>query len=224
MTEFLAFTITGIVTGATYAIAASGLVVTYTTSGIFNFAHGAIGMFMAFTFWQLHVGWGWPALPSLLLVVVVLAPLLGAAIERLLMRGLAGAPATTTMVVTVGLMVALIGFAQWIWPSSVQRQLPPFFGASKFRLFGAYVTYHQLLTMLVAVAVAIGLRFLLFRTRTGTAMRAVVDDRGLVSLNGARPGRIRMLAWAIGSSLAAIAGILPAPRRSSCSSCPAPTC
>src|SRR5438309_723136 len=208
MQLFFGYMVIGLVAGCLYALTATGMVVTYTTSGIFNFAHGAIGMFMAFTFWQLRVAWGWPAIPALILVVLVLAPLLGALIERLLMRGLAGAPATTTMVVTVGLMVALIGFAQWIWPSSVQRQLPPFFGASKFRLFGAYVTYHQLLTMMVAIAVAIGLRFLLFRTRTGTAMRAVVDDRGLVSLNGARTGRISMLAWAIGSSLAAIAGIL----------------
>ena len=107
MTLFLTFTVIGLVTGAIYAIAATGLVVTYTTSGIFNFAHGAIGMFMAFTFWQLNQGWGWPALPSLLLVVLVLAPLLGAMIERLLMRGLAGAPATTTMVVTVGLRLRL---------------------------------------------------------------------------------------------------------------------
>ena len=212
MSTFLLFTILGLVTGATYAIAASGLVVTYTTSGIFNFAHGAIGMFMAFTFWQLTQAWGWPALPSLLFVVLVLAPLFGALIERLLMRGLAGASATTTMVVTVGLMVALIGFAQWIWPSSTQRQLPPFFGAAKVNLFGAYVTDHQLLTMGVAVAVAIGLRFLLFRTRIGTAMRAVVDDRNLVSLNGGRPGQISMLSWAIGSSLAAVAGILLAPQ------------
>ena len=72
MSTFLLFTILGLVTGATYAIAASGLVVTYTTSGIFNFAHGAIGMFMAFVFWQLTQAWGWPAFLSLLLVVLVI--------------------------------------------------------------------------------------------------------------------------------------------------------
>src|SRR5881394_418760 len=161
MTTFLAYTVVGFATGCIYALTASGLVVTYTTSGIFNFAHGAIGMFMAFTFWQLSQAWHWPGLLSILLVVLVIAPLFGALIERVLMRGLAGASATTTMVVTVGLMVALIGLVQWIWPSSVQRQVPPFFGAGKFNLFGAYVTYHQALTMIVAIAVAVGLRFLL---------------------------------------------------------------
>ena len=70
MTEFLAFTITGIVTGAVYAVAASGLVVTYTTSGIFNFAHGAMGMLMAFLYWQLRVHMHWPA-PFALIVVLL---------------------------------------------------------------------------------------------------------------------------------------------------------
>ena len=57
MHEFLEFTVIGIVLGSAYAVAASGLVVTYATSGIFNIAHGAIGMSMAFVYWQLSVGW-----------------------------------------------------------------------------------------------------------------------------------------------------------------------
>jgi branched-chain amino acid transport system permease protein len=59
--QFFALTIIGIVTGSVYAVAASGLVLTYTTSGIFNFAHGGIGMFMAFTYWELRFNHGWPA-------------------------------------------------------------------------------------------------------------------------------------------------------------------
>ena len=61
---FLSFTVIGIVTGCIYGLTATGLVVTYTTSGIFNFAHGAIGMAAAYTYWQFHVGWGWPTIPS----------------------------------------------------------------------------------------------------------------------------------------------------------------
>ena len=61
MDQFLTFTILGIVTAAIYAVAASGLVVTYTTSGIFNFAHGAFGMLAAFVYWKFRVEWGWPA-------------------------------------------------------------------------------------------------------------------------------------------------------------------
>ena len=60
MSEFLALTVLGLCTAAVFALAASGLVLTYTTTGIFNFAHGAIGMLGAFAYWQLHDDWGWP--------------------------------------------------------------------------------------------------------------------------------------------------------------------
>ena len=74
MHELLAFTVVGVVTGAAYAVAASGLVVTYATSGVFNFAHGAIGMFMAFVFWQFEVAWHWPGPAALFVTVFVIAP------------------------------------------------------------------------------------------------------------------------------------------------------
>src|SRR6266480_4942294 len=104
MSEFLAFTIIGIVTGAIYAIAATGLVVTYSTSGIFNIAHGAIGMLMAFTYWDLRVHHHWPAPVALIMVVLIIAPAVGAIIERTLMRRLRNATVAQTLVVTVGLM------------------------------------------------------------------------------------------------------------------------
>jgi branched-chain amino acid transport system permease protein len=168
-------------------------------------------MFMAFLFWELHVNHGWPTIPAVIVVVFVLAPLFGALVERVLMRGLAGAPATTTMIVTVGLMVALMGVALSLWDPQTPRQMPKFFGNSGFVIGGYHATWNDAITMITAIAVAIGLRLLLFRTRIGTAMRAVVDDRNLVSLNGGRPAWISMLAWAIGASTAAMAGILLAP-------------
>jgi branched-chain amino acid transport system permease protein len=73
------------------------------------------------------------------------------------------------------------------------------------------ITIHQAITIGIAIAVAIILRLVLTRPRFGVAMRAAVDDRPLSSLNGARPDRISMLAWAIGTSLAALGGILIAP-------------
>ena len=60
MTEFLSYTITGLSLAAILAVAASGLVLTYTTTGVFNFAHGAIGMLGAFAYWQLRFDWNWP--------------------------------------------------------------------------------------------------------------------------------------------------------------------
>ena len=211
MKDLLAFTIIGIVTGSIYAIAASGLVLTYTTSGIFNFAHGGIGMFMAFTYWELRFNHGWPAPLAIFMVVCVFAPLMGAVIERVLMRNLAGRATGTSLVVTIGLMVMLMGLAQGIW-SPQARQFPEFFAdSSGFQVAGITVSVHQVITMVVAGIAAAAFWYLLNRTRTGVAMRAVVDDRNLTALNGASPARISLMSWAMGASLAAVAGILIAP-------------
>ena len=211
MRDLVTFTILGITTGAIYAVAASGLVVTYTTSGIFNFAHGAIGMLAAFTYWELRVNRDWPAPLALVVVVFVLAPLLGALIERVLMRGLQGVSQATSLVVTVGLMLGLIGLANTIWKPR-DRQLTEFFGGEKaFTLSGVVVNWQQITTIGVAILVAVTLRLLLYRTRLGVAMRAQVDDRNLAALTGSRPARVSMLSWALGSSLAAVAGVLLAP-------------
>lgn len=211
MQEFLRFTVLGIVTGAVYAVSASGLVLTYATSGIFNIAHGGIGMLMAFTYWELRINHNWPAPIAFVLVVFIAAPLLGALIERFLMRGLRNASVATSLVVTVGLMVALLGLAKTIWDPGTARRLPFFFYPRKFSLFGVNVTWHEAATLIAAAALAIFLYLLLNRTRIGIAMRAVVDDRNLLGLNGARPDQVSMLSWAIGAAMASIAGILLAP-------------
>lgn len=210
MTAFLAFTVLGLVTGAGYAVAASGLVLTYSTSRVFNVAHGAVGMVMAFLFWELNVHFGLPAWLAVLLVVGVAAPLLGALAERIMMRHLADAPVGTTLVVTVGLLVTLIGVAQAIWPATA-RPVEPFFGQRGVTIGTAFVTYHDLVTIVAAIVAAGALYGLLTFTRTGIAMRASVDNRGLLQLYGARTSALSALSWAIGSALAALAGILLTP-------------
>src|SRR6266849_3574101 len=71
-----------------YAISAAGLVVVYTTTGIFNFAQGAIGMFMAYVYWELRVHHGVPTILALIIVVLIAAPLLGVGLDRFIMRRL----------------------------------------------------------------------------------------------------------------------------------------
>jgi branched-chain amino acid transport system permease protein len=123
--------VVGVTIGSIYAVAASGLVVTYTTSGIFNFAQGAMGMFGAFVYWQLKVDWGVPTIPALLISVLVFAPLFGALVERVLMRRLTTAPLVAKLVVTIGLMVALMGLAVSIWDPNTGRTIPPLFPTSE---------------------------------------------------------------------------------------------
>jgi branched-chain amino acid transport system permease protein len=211
MDQFLQATITGLAAAAVLAVAASGLVLTYTTTGIFNFAHGAIGMLGGFAYWQLRFGWGWPAPLALGVVLLVLAPLLGVVIERVVMRGLYDAPETSRAVVSIGLLAALLGLGLWLWPPDVARPLPRFWGNHSVEVLGVALTWHELAGFAVAGALALGLRVLLYRSRAGLAMRAAVDDRSLSLLNGARAHRSAMLAWAIGCTTAAVAGILVAP-------------
>src|SRR5512145_821960 len=117
MDQFLQASITGLASAAILAVAASGLVLTYSTTGIFNFAHGAIGMLGAFAYWQLRFGWGWPAPLAVVVVLCVLAPLLGAVVERVVMRELDDAPEVARVVVSIGLLAALLGLGLWLWPS-----------------------------------------------------------------------------------------------------------
>lgn len=205
--DLFAFTIVGLITGAAYAIAASGLVVTYATSNVFNMAHGAVGMVMAFLYWELSVNQGLPEVVALVLVVGVIAPLFGAMLERTMMRKLTNASVSVALVVTVGLLVLLIGFAQTVWPPGA-RSVAKFFPNSSVGIASVTVSAHQLITFGLAAVVAAGLWYFLSRTQTGVAMRAVVDNRTLVALHGAYPERLAMYSWAIGSSLAALAGIL----------------
>ena len=208
--SFVTFTVIGIVVGATYAIAASGLVLTYATSNVFNMAHGAVGMFMTFLYWEVHINQGWPTWIAMPFILLLVAPASGLLLERVMMRRLTQADVTISLVVTVGLLVALIGVAQTIWPPG-GRNIPQFFVGQGVSFGLVRVTAQQFITLGIALVVALGLYILLNRTRIGTAMRAVVDNRELLALHGARPNLLSGLAWAMGSSLAALAGILLAP-------------
>ncbi|MFJ4781973.1 ABC transporter permease [Streptomyces sp. NPDC088794] len=212
MEQFLTFGIVGLSTAAIYAVIGSGLVLTYVTTGVFNFAHGAAGMLAAFCYWQFTVGWGWPVPVALVLVLLVLAPGFGLAVERVLMRPVQRLGEAERLVMTVALLSGAIAAARWIWDPNVPRPLSVFFADREpFHIGPATVTWHQALTMTVALLVAAGLWFVLNRTRTGAEMRATVDDRALVQLTGADPVRASRVAWILGTQLAAIGGILIAP-------------
>jgi branched-chain amino acid transport system permease protein len=194
-----------------YAMSASGLVVVYTTTGIFNFAQGAIGMFMAYVYWELSVNRGLPVLLAFVLTVFIAAPVLGVGLDRVIMRKLQGKPLVVQLMVTVGLLFAFVGVANMIWDQNLGHSVPSLFNDRGFHIGDVIMTWHRLITLLVAIALAIGLRILLYRTRLGISMRAVVDNRGLAALAGARSELLSSFSWALGCSVAALAGILLAP-------------
>ncbi|MET9972094.1 branched-chain amino acid ABC transporter permease, partial [Streptomyces sp. NPDC006356] len=212
MDQFLAFTVVGLTTAAIYAVIGSGLVLTHTTAGVFNFAHGAAGMLAAFAYWQLAVGWSLPVPLALAIVLLVLAPAFGLFVERVLMRPVRALGEAERLVMTIALLTGCIALARWVWDPNTPRPLSPFLAARPALHLGpAAVTWHQAITVAVALVIAAALWFLLHRTRAGTEMRACVDDRALAALTGADPLRAGRLAWILGIQLAAVGGILIAP-------------
>ena len=212
MHTFFVFFVIGVAISAVYAISATGLVVTYITSGVFNFAHGAIGMFLAFVYWELRVHRGWPTPVALAVTLLVIAPLIGISLDALVMRPLLkGASVATKLVVTLALLLAFQGAAFGIWGTEL-RTLPGLWGDDHiYSILGLKITWDQTTTILAALAVAFGFRWFFRHTRLGIAMRAVVDNRELCAVKGLNPNLVTGASWAIGASLAGLAAILIAP-------------
>ena len=133
MTELLQYVLFGLMLGCVYAIAAMGLVLTYTVTGVFNFAHGAVGMLAAFLYYELRVEMEVPTPLAIFVVVFLFAPLGGLAAERLLRR-FQGTDFATSLVVTVALTVGLLGVAQQVFDPGVARNVPYLFGDNRIVL------------------------------------------------------------------------------------------
>jgi ABC-type branched-subunit amino acid transport system ATPase component/branched-subunit amino acid ABC-type transport system permease component len=230
MDKFLNLTLSGLVTGAIYSVMASGLVLTYTTSGIFNFAHGAIAFTTAYLYYQLHTGLGVPIVPAAGLSVFVFAPLMGLALDRLLLRRLAAAPVYARIVGTIGLVVMLPALAQWVFVTlgmkvfhfdlagnvASESGVPvPGIGPHPATVFhplsGVSLDSDQLAVFVMAAVAAAGLWYVIRRTRLGLEMRAVVDRDSLAALRGVDAARTSAAAWVMTTILAGLGGVLIAP-------------
>src|SRR4051812_8883213 len=184
MHDLIGFTISGLVTAGIYAIVACGLTLTFTTTGIFNWAHGALVAVGAFTYWQLAVGWGLPMPVAIAFCLCVVGPLLGAVIELVIMHRLEGTSEATRMVVTLALLLGLLAGINWIWEPNRQRLVQPLFSGHVLDVFDQRIPYNDIAVIILALVVAVALRWLLYRSRAGVEMRATVDDRTLTTLNG----------------------------------------
>jgi ABC-type branched-subunit amino acid transport system ATPase component/branched-subunit amino acid ABC-type transport system permease component len=207
--QFLPFVVIGLSVGSIYGLAATGLVLTYKTSGIFNFAYGALASVSVFTFYELHdvQGWPWPVAGAL--CVFVVGPVLGYLLE-LLARQLAAADRTLQIGAMVGLIVWIVSITGIMF-SSTSGTFPAFLPTSTVRLLDVNVEWEQIIVAVVGFAAAGALYAFLRFTRRGVELRAVVDDPDLLSVTGTSSVRVRRLAWMIGSSFAALSGLLIAP-------------
>jgi branched-chain amino acid transport system permease protein len=202
----LTFVVTGLITGSVYALLAVGLVFMYQTTGVVNFAFGAFGALAAFSFSTLRGSHG--TLVSLAVVVVAFAALgalIGAATTR-------SQTATTTVkaVASLALTQAIIGLVPLVWGASA-RPAPTLANRVAFEAFDVVVSWQQAITFLVAVGVAV-LVVAFFRFGAlGSALRAMAANTNVARLIGLPVARLWVLSWALGITVAAVAGVLIAP-------------
>lgn len=233
MIEFWSLVIAGAVSGGLYAVMASGLVLTYQASGIFNVGQGAVAFATALTYFQLHQpvesgGHGWPIIPAALVSILIVAPLLGVALDSLIFRRLSNAPEAARLVGSVGILIAVPAGALWLvqvlnavfgWTmanaAGEAGAAPPGIGPTPKTWWsltdGVAINSDQLAILVVAVVAAIGLWFLMNHTRFGLEARAAVDRPALARLRGIDTDRASRRVWAISTLLAGCAGVLLAP-------------
>ena len=210
MSDFWPFVITGLTTGSLYGLAAMGLVLTYKTSGIFNFAHGAVAAGAAYVFYELNTRNGVPWPLAGLIVIFVVAPIAGVLTERIA-RGLADAPPAAKIVATVGLLLAVSGTATAIFGAGAIA-FPAFLPTRTYEFAGLFIGVDQIISTVIAAVAAVGLYSFFRFSRLGVAMRGVVDNADLLDLAGTSPARVRTQSWIIGNCFAALSGILLAPQ------------
>jgi len=226
VTKFLGLLVSGIVSGAIYSMLAAGLTLTFTTTGIFNLAYGAVAFTSAFVYFELQNGLHWANAWAGLVVVVVLAPLLGLALDRFIFRKLVQASDASKIMAVVGVLIALPALTEWIvnllisvghfdLPDGSLVFLAPGLGPEPpaHWHFGSILSLDsdQLTVAIVAFVMAVGLWYILKRTTLGLKMRALVDRPDLATARGVDRGRTSGTAWVFGTVMAALAGVAGAP-------------
>jgi branched-chain amino acid transport system permease protein len=202
---FWPFIIQGLAFGAMYAVTGTGLVVLYRTTGVVNLAFGAIGAFGCHVAWSIMggslktpnpVAHGWRILayPALVIVCALLTLVYGLWIAPKLSRR----DPLVKALGMVGVALFLMGIMKEGWDSSKPRNIT--FPKSKFTLFDSVVTSTQVIALVLAVVVVVLVTWFLQKTDTGTAMRAIANDRDVAALLGIPVRRVETLAW-LGSGI-----------------------
>ncbi len=218
MTAFAAYTIIGLSLGGIFSLAALGIVLIYRTTGVVNFAHGAMGMFSTFVAWQVFYGISHPFWPAWLATAVsvvaglLFAAALGLFLDTAVFRWVRSREPVVKAVITIGVLLALQSMASLIWKNN-QYHLPIYIAPQTwtFMLAGVPVGANSLLIIGVSIGLAFGLAAFLRHTAFGRSMRAVSDSPASASLWGVPVGRVGAVSWMLGSLIAALAGILITP-------------
>jgi len=204
----------GIIFGCLYALSATGIVLTYTATGVFNIAHFAIALLAGYLGWQLSGRWGVPLVVVVPIVLLVCGPLMGLVLERLVFRPLQERRASSSekLVAALGVTVVLLALINVVWGPGVQgtpgEPVPRLFGQSPITMGSLLFDTEQVGLFLTVLAVAGALYLLFQRTFLGTSIRAVVDRRELAELAAIDSNRVSQVAWSLGCTLAALTGLI----------------
>ncbi|MDV8006529.1 MULTISPECIES: branched-chain amino acid ABC transporter permease [unclassified Rhodococcus (in: high G+C Gram-positive bacteria)] len=211
MTLFLERLISGLTNGSIYAILALALVVVFRATGTINFAQGELALFTTFVAWWLTT-MSWP-IWSAIGAALALGFLLGALMERLLIRPVQRRSDMAVLIVALGLFTGLNSLAGMLWGSDTKIMPSPFpNGPTDYISVGGARVYGDALGVLVALVVLLVLMSLLFRkTRVGLHMRAVADNAESATLAGVPTSRILAIGWGVAAAIGALAGVLVTP-------------
>ena len=199
--------INGISLGSIYAIIALGYTMVYGIAKMLNFAHGDIIMVGGYVSFCAMSYLGLPALPSALLAMLA-CTVLGIIIERLAYKPLRSAPSLAVLITAIGVSYFLQNSALLIWKAAPKSYPAVVSGSAEF--FGGQlkVPYISLLTIVICLVIMLGLSTFVSKSKMGKAMRACSEDKGAAQLMGINVNRTISMTFAIGSALAAIAGVL----------------
>lgn len=207
MTKFGTTILIALEAGAVYASLALAIVIVYRTSRLLNFAQGEMAMFSIFLVWQASE-WGLP-IGAAVLAGVVVSFVLGAAVERLLIRpvGSAQHDPLAVVIVTIGLFLGLNGLAGYLWGRQGKQLTNPF-PATSWEVAGVEVTATTVGAVAVLAVEVLALWVLFQRTKLGLGMRAVASNPESAELVGVPVGTMLMVGWGLAAALGAVAGVL----------------
>ncbi|WP_345801790.1 branched-chain amino acid ABC transporter permease [Microbacterium sp. AZCO] len=209
MGTFIQLVIDGLSTGSIYAALALAIVLVNQATGLINFAQGGMAVLSAYIAWQL-TAWSVPLILAILISIAV-SFVIGALVERLLIRKFEGGDPDTAVVVTIGLLTLVTGVCAWIWTYN-NRLFPSLFPLDTITIAGAVISIRSLGTILVIVAIMVLLQVLFLGTKLGLALRAVAINPQSAAFSGMPVGRLLMVGWGLAAGLGAVAGALVAPQ------------
>ena len=205
--EFLSYLISGISLGSVYAIIALGYTMVYGIAKMLNFAHGDVIMVGGYISLLAMSNLGLSPWLAVLLAMLV-CTVLGVVIEGLAYKPLRSAPSLAVLITAIGVSYFLQNSALLIFGANPKSYSSVIDGTVKLFDNQLTISYVSLLTVFMCIVIMIVLSLFINKTRMGKAMRACSEDKGAAQLMGINVNRTISLTFAIGSALAAIAGVL----------------